>query len=171
MASFVALLDGSVVNVALPAITRDLGGGLRTQQWTVDAYLVGLGALILIAGSLSDLFGRRRILTAGLLGFLVASILCAIAPNGTFLIASRALQGVAGALLVPSSLALIMSAFRGPEQSRAIGHWTAWTGIAFVICRSRPRCCCSACLRLRMRLLHRPASTSPARCSRRSVWA
>jgi EmrB/QacA subfamily drug resistance transporter len=133
MASFVALLDGSVVNVALPAITRDLGGGLRTQQWTVDSYLVGLGALILIAGSLSDLFGRKRILAIGLVGFLVASILCAVAPTAGFLIASRALQGVAGALLVPSSLALIMSGFRGAEQSRAIGQWTAWTGIAFVI--------------------------------------
>ena len=132
LASFVALLDGSVVNVALPAIVRDLGGGLVTQQWVVDAYLITLGALILLAGSLSDLFGRRRILAAGLLGFGVASVLCAVAPSAVFLIVARALQGVAGALLVPSSLALIMSAFSGAGEGKAIGQWTAWTGIAFI---------------------------------------
>src|SRR6185437_1648736 len=84
LGSFVAFLDGSVVNVALPAIMHDLGGGLATQQWVVDAYLLTLGSLILIAGSLSDLFGRVRILIAGLIGFGVTSLLCAIAPNGTF---------------------------------------------------------------------------------------
>ncbi|HTH72658.1 MAG TPA: MFS transporter [Candidatus Pristimantibacillus sp.] len=133
LASFVAFLDGSVVNVALPAISRELGGGLGTQQWVVDAYLITLGSLILVAGSLSDLFGRRKILKAGLVGFGAASILCAIAPSGGFLIAARALQGVAGALLVPSSLALIMSTFSGPAQGKAIGSWTAWTGISFII--------------------------------------
>lgn len=91
----------------LPAISKDLGGGLAVQQWTVDAYLLTLGALILIAGSLSDLFGRKRILWWGLVGFGVTSLLCAISPNGVFLAISRALQGVTGALLVPSSLALI----------------------------------------------------------------
>lgn len=133
LASFVAFLDGSVVNVALPAISKELGGGLTTQQWVVDAYLITLGALMLIAGSFSDLFGRKRILVIGLIGFAVTSILCAIAPNSLFLIISRALQGVAGALLVPSSLALIISSFSGPLQAKAIGYWTAWTGIAFVI--------------------------------------
>jgi EmrB/QacA subfamily drug resistance transporter len=133
LASFVAFLDGSVVNVALPAISRELGGGLITQQWVVDAYLITLGALMLVAGSFSDIFGRRRVLYAGLLGFGVTSLLCAIAPTDTFLIVSRALQGVAGALLVPSSLALIISSFSGPAQSKAIGSWTAWTGIAFVV--------------------------------------
>jgi EmrB/QacA subfamily drug resistance transporter len=133
MASFVSFLDGSVVNVALPAITRELHGGLSLQQWVVDAYLVTLGSLILIAGSLSDIFGRKRILNIGLLGFLVTSLLCAAAPNGPFLIVARALQGIAGALLVPSSLALIMSAFKGEEQGKAVGTWTAWTGIAFII--------------------------------------
>src|SRR6185369_17860696 len=95
LASFVAFLDGSVVNVALPAISRNLGGGLVLQQWVVDAYLITLGSLILVAGSLSDLFGRRRVLVAGLAGFAVTSVLCAIAPGGAVLVIARALQGVA----------------------------------------------------------------------------
>ena len=133
LASFVAFLDSSVVNVALPAISKDLGGGLTAQQWVVDAYLITLGALILIAGSLSDLFGRKKVLMAGLLGFGAASILCAIAPTIGWLIAGRALQGIAGALLVPSSLALIIASFSGPAEGKAIGTWTAWTGISFLI--------------------------------------
>ena len=133
LASFVAFLDGSVINVALPAIVSELGGGLTTQQWVVDAYMITLGSLMLIAGSLSDLFGRQKILSVGLLGFGVASLLCAFAPSSEFLIISRELQGVAGALLVPSSLALIISAFKGPAQGKAIGSWTAWTGISFII--------------------------------------
>lgn len=133
LASFVAFLDGSVINVALPAIADELGGGLVTQQWVVDAYLITLGALMLIAGSLSDLFGRKKILWAGLIGFGITSLLCAFAPSSELLIVARALQGVAGALLVPSSLALIISAFSGAAQGKAIGTWTAWTGIAFVI--------------------------------------
>ena len=133
LASFVVFLDGSVVNVALPAIARDLGGGLSVQQWAVDAYLLSLGSLILIAGSLSDLFGRKKILSAGLLGFGLASLLCALAPTSGIFIASRALQGVAGALLVPSSLALIISSFSGSSQGKAIGSWTGWTGISFLI--------------------------------------
>lgn len=133
LASFVAFLDIAIVNVALPAIQRDLGGGLSSQQWVIDAYLVTLGSLILIAGSLSDLLGRKRILALGLAGFAVTSILCAIAPTAWFLIASRALQGIAGALLVPSSLAIVISTFSGPAQGKAIGTWTAWTGISFII--------------------------------------
>ncbi|HKU19230.1 MAG TPA: DHA2 family efflux MFS transporter permease subunit [Candidatus Saccharimonadales bacterium] len=133
LASFVAFLDSSVVNVALPAISRELGGSLVIQQWVVDAYLITLGSLILLAGSLSDLFGRRRILTAGLIGFGMASLLCAVAPSSLFLIFARAVQGIAGALLVPSSLALIMSSFSGEQQSKAIGRWTAWTGISFIV--------------------------------------
>lgn len=133
LASFVAFLDGSVVGVALPSISDQLGGGLLTQQWVNDAYLITLGTLILAAGSLSDIFGRKRIMTIGLYGFLVASLLCAIAPTSLFLILARGLQGIAGALLVPSSLALIISAFSGKAQAKAIGSWTAWTGIAFVV--------------------------------------
>jgi len=133
LASFIAFLDGSVINVALPAISAELGGGLASQQWIVDSYLITLGSLILIAGSLSDLFGRKKILAVGLWGFALSSILCAVAPTNEFLIVARALQGVAGALLVPSSLALIIAAFSGEKQSRAIGIWTAWTGMAFLI--------------------------------------
>jgi EmrB/QacA subfamily drug resistance transporter len=133
LASFVAFLDGSVVNVALPTISEELGGGLAAQQWIVDGYMLTLGALILLAGSLSDLFGRKKVLDAGLIGFGITSILCAIAPNSTFLVIARMLQGVAGALLVPSSLALIISTFSGKAQGKAIGTWTAWTGIAFIL--------------------------------------
>lgn len=132
LASFVAFLDGSVVNVALPAITRDLGGGLAVQQWVVDAYLITLGALILLAGSLSDAFGRIRILRIGLIGFGVTSLLCAFAPTAEVLIVARLLQGGSAALLVPSSLALIISCFSGVGQSKAIGTWTAWTGTAMI---------------------------------------
>jgi EmrB/QacA subfamily drug resistance transporter len=133
LASFVAFLDGSVVNVALPAISRDLHGGLATQQWVVDGYFITLGSLILLAGSLSDLFGRKRVLSAGLIGFGLTSLLCAVAPNSAVLIIARGLQGAAGALLVPSSLAMIISVFKGAEQGKAIGTWTAWTGISFII--------------------------------------
>jgi EmrB/QacA subfamily drug resistance transporter len=133
LASFVAFLDGSVVNVALPSIVHHLGGGLVVQQWIVDAYLLTLGSLILLAGSLSDIFGRKRILVTGLVGFGITSILCAVAPSYIVLIIARGLQGIAGALLVPSSLAIIISNFKGKAQGRAIGIWTAWTGIAFVI--------------------------------------
>lgn len=133
LASFVAFLDGSVVGVALPQISEQLGGGLSTQQWVNDAYLITLGSLILAAGSLSDIFGRKKIIIYGLVGFLVTSLLCAIAPTSEVLVISRALQGIAGALLVPSSLALIIGAFSGPAQAKAIGTWTAWTGVAFII--------------------------------------
>jgi EmrB/QacA subfamily drug resistance transporter len=133
LASFLSFLDGSVVNVALPAIVKELGGGLAVQQWISSAYMITLGSLILVAGSLSDIFGRKRILVWGVVGFGVASVLCAIAPNAMMLILARGLQGVFGALLVPSSLALIISSFSGSAQGKAIGTWTAWTGISFVI--------------------------------------
>jgi EmrB/QacA subfamily drug resistance transporter len=133
LASFVSFLDGTVVTVALPAIQRDLGGGLVTQQWVVDSYLITLGALILVAGSLSDVFGRIVVLRTGLIAFGIASIAIAAAPDPLFLIIARAIQGVAGALLVPSSLALITSTFRGPAQGRAIGIWTGATTAAMLV--------------------------------------
>jgi len=133
LASFVAFLDGSIVTVALPAVADDLGGDLTLQQWVVDAYLLTLGSLMLVAGSLSDTFGRVRVLRAGLVAFGATSLLAALAPDPGLLITARALQGVAAALLVPSSLALITSTFSGPAQGRAIGRWTAWTGVAFLV--------------------------------------
>lgn len=132
LASFVAFLDGSVINVALPAISEELGGGLSVQQWVVDAYLITLGSLILLAGSLSDVFGRIVVLRVGLIAFGVTSLLIAVAPTAEFLIVLRGVQGIAGALLVPSSLALIISTFRDAAQSKAIGTWTAWTSASFL---------------------------------------
>ncbi|MDM7889741.1 MFS transporter [Curtobacterium sp. RHCJP20] len=133
LASFVVGLDSSVVTVALPAIRHELGGGLVVQQWVVDAYLVTLGSLILVAGSLSDVFGRVRIVTWGLVVFGVASVACAIAPSGEVLVVARAVQGIGGALVTPSSLALIVAAYRGAAQARAIGTWTAWSSAAVIV--------------------------------------
>src|SRR5690242_15783992 len=133
MGSFVAGLDATAVNVALPAIRADLGGGLAGQQWFSNAYLLALGSLILIGGSLGDVFGERRVFSIGVGGFGVVSLLCAIAPTIGFLVACRALQGAFGALLMPSSLAVIVSAFPREERGGAIGSWTAWSGIATVI--------------------------------------
>ncbi|MDE3070095.1 MAG: MFS transporter [Acidobacteriota bacterium] len=126
-------LDSTVVNVALPAIQRELGASLADQQWIVEAYLVTLGSLMLIGGSLDDLFERRTVFVAGVSGFGICSALCALAPNATFLIGVRALQGMAGALLVPGTLAIIMATFPERERGGAIGTWTAWTGVATVI--------------------------------------
>jgi EmrB/QacA subfamily drug resistance transporter len=133
MGSFVAGLDATAVNVALPAIRADLGGGLAGQQWVSNAYLLALGSLILVGGSLGDLFGERRVFSIGVGGFGVVSLLCAVAPSIGFLIVCRALQGAFGALLMPSSLAVIVAAFSREERGGAIGSWTAWSGIATVI--------------------------------------
>ncbi len=133
LGSFVAGLDATVVNVALPAIERDLGGGLAGQQWVSNAYLLTLGSLILVGGSLGDIFGERRVFTVGVAGFGAVSVLCAVAPSVEVLVAGRALQGIFGALLTPSALAVIVSSFPPDERGAAIGSWTAWSGIAFVI--------------------------------------
>jgi EmrB/QacA subfamily drug resistance transporter len=133
MGSGIVLLDGSVVNVALPTIQRALGGGLAAQQWVVNGYLLTLGSLILVGGSLGDLYGERRVFALGVSGFGVASLACAMAPSIGALVAARALQGIAGALLVPSSLAVIVNTFPEAERGRAIGSWTAWGAIAAVL--------------------------------------
>ena len=133
MGSFVAGLDATVVNVALPAVERDLGGGLAGQQWVSNGYLLALGALILIGGSLGDVFGERRVFSIGVAGFGAASLLCALAPSIEALVAARVLQGIFGALLAPSALAVIVAAFPANERGAAIGSWTAWSGIATVI--------------------------------------
>lgn len=132
LSSFVSFLDSTVVNVALRAIKDELGGGLTTQQWAVDGYLITLGALILVAGSVSDAYGRILVLRIGLIGFGIASIGVALALTSPMLIGARLVQGIAGALLVPSSLALITSNFRGAAQARAIGIWTAATTGAMI---------------------------------------
>lgn len=133
LGSSIVFVDGTVVNVALPALREDLGATLAEQQWIVEAYLLLLGSLVLVGGSLGDLFGRRAVFIAGVVGFGVTSLLCAIAPSAEVLIAARALQGVAGALLVPSSLAIITSTFEEGERAAAIGSWTAWTSAAIAV--------------------------------------
>jgi EmrB/QacA subfamily drug resistance transporter len=133
LGSTVVFLDGTVVNVALPAINDDLEAGLAGQQWVVEAYLLTMVSLLLVGGSLGDQFGRRRMFVAGLLGFGATSALCALAPSDEFLVGARALQGIAGALLVPGSLAIVASTFEGAERGKAVGTWTAWTGIATVL--------------------------------------
>jgi EmrB/QacA subfamily drug resistance transporter len=133
LGSTVVFLDSTVVNVALPAIKEGLDAGLSGQQWVVEAYMLTLVSLLLVGGSLGDQFGRRRMFALGLVGFGATSALCAVAPSTDFLIAARALQGVAGALLVPGSLAIVAATFEGEARGRAVGTWTAWTGIATVI--------------------------------------
>jgi EmrB/QacA subfamily drug resistance transporter len=133
LGSGVVLIDGSIVNVALPSIERDLGGGLSAQQWVSNAYLLMLGSLLLIGGSLGDIYGERRVFSIGLAAFGVFSLVCAAAPSIGVLLAARALQGAAGALLTPSSLAVIVGAFSTKERGGAIGAWTAWGAIATVV--------------------------------------
>jgi EmrB/QacA subfamily drug resistance transporter len=133
MGSFVAGLDATAVNVALPAIRADLGGGLAGQQWVSNAYLLTLGSLILVGGSLGDVFGERRVFSIGVAGFGLVSAVCAAAPSIEVLIAGRALQGAFGALLTPSALAVIIAAFEVSERGAAIGSWTAWSAISTVI--------------------------------------
>ncbi|MBW4042697.1 MAG: MFS transporter [Acidobacteria bacterium] len=130
LASFVSFLDGSITNIALPAIGRDLGGGVVTQEWVVDGYLLTVSAFILLSGAVSDAFGRLRVLRVALVAFAATSVLCAVAPTAGILIAARLLQGVAGALLVPGSLGLIIATFSGSAQAKAIGAWTAWTSVS-----------------------------------------
>jgi EmrB/QacA subfamily drug resistance transporter len=133
LGSTIVFVDSTVVNVALPAIQRELGGGLAGEQWTSNAYLLTLGSLLLIGGSLGDLFGERRVFISGVAGFGATSLLCAIAPSIGVLIFGRALQGVAGALLVPSALAVIVNTFPEQERGRVVGLWAAWSGIGSVL--------------------------------------
>ncbi|MGH2950896.1 MAG: MFS transporter, partial [Solirubrobacterales bacterium] len=133
LGSTIVFLDSTVVNVALPAIQEDLDTGLAGQQWVVEAYMLTLVALMLVGGSLGDLYGRRRLFSIGLAGFGVTSVLCAVAPTDETLIASRALQGMTGALLVPGSLAILAATFEGEARGRAVGLWTAWSGISTLL--------------------------------------
>ena len=129
----VVTVDSTAVNVALPAIAEDLGGGLAGQQWTANAYLLTLASLLLVGGSLGDIYGERRMFMVGVTGFGATSLLCALAPSIELVVAGRALQGVAGALLSPAALAVIVSTFPPDERGRAVGAWTAWGGIGTVL--------------------------------------
>lgn len=131
--SSVAMLDATVVNIALPKLGADLDMGFSGLQWVSNGYLVTLSALILLGGSLGDLYGRRRIFVIGTAGFAVASLFCGLAPNGPALVAARALQGIGGALLTPASLAIIQSSFHPDDRGRAIGAWSGLGGIAAAI--------------------------------------
>jgi EmrB/QacA subfamily drug resistance transporter len=130
LGSGIAFLDGTVVNVALPAIADDLDAGVRGLQWTLDAYLVTLTALLLLGGSVGDRLGRRRAFLAGLGLFVVASAACGVAPGIGALIVARAVQGVGAAFLVPNSLSIISATFSDEDRSRAIGAWSGLTGVA-----------------------------------------
>jgi EmrB/QacA subfamily drug resistance transporter len=132
LGSALVTIDSSIVNIALPAIERDLGGGLAGQQWVSNAYLLTLSSFILIGGSLGDIYGERRIFSLGIGAFGVVSLLCSLAPTMGILIAARALQGAAGALVTPASLAIIVAAFAPRERGRAIGAWTAWGAIGSI---------------------------------------
>ncbi|MFJ4904118.1 MFS transporter [Streptomyces sp. NPDC093249] len=133
LGSGMALLDSTVVNVALPHIGDDLGADLAVLQWTVNAYMLTLAGLILLGGSLGDRFGRRRVFVIGVVWFALASLLCGLAPNAGILIGARALQGVGGALLTPGSLALIQASFHEDDRARAVGLWSGFGGVGAAI--------------------------------------
>jgi EmrB/QacA subfamily drug resistance transporter len=133
LGSGIALLDSTVVNVALPALARGLHADVAGLQWTVNAYTLTLAGFILLGGSLGDRFGRRRVFLIGVVWFAVASVLCGLAPNIEALILSRALQGVGGALLTPGSLALIQASFAADDRPRAVGAWSGLGGVASAI--------------------------------------
>jgi EmrB/QacA subfamily drug resistance transporter len=133
LGSGMAFLDGTVVNVALPDIGRDLGADTSALQWILNGYLLTLASLILLGGSLGDRYGRRRVFSIGVALFTGASALCAAAPSAEMLIAARLLQGIGGALLTPGSLALIEAGFRPTDRARAIGAWSGLGGVAAAI--------------------------------------
>ncbi len=129
LGSGVAFLDATVVNVALPTIGRELQARIAGLQWILNGYTLTLASLILISGSLSDLFGRRRVLLIGTVWFAAASLLCALAPTAEALVAARAVQGVGGALLTPGSLAILQASFAPVDRARAVGAWSALSGV------------------------------------------
>ncbi len=133
LGSSMAFIDGTVINVALPVLQTDLHATVADVQWVVESYSLFLAALILVGGSLGDSFGRRRIYAIGITLFVAASVLCGFAPNVTFLIVARAVQGIGGALLVPGSLAIISASFAKEQRGRAIGTWSGFTAITSVL--------------------------------------
>jgi EmrB/QacA subfamily drug resistance transporter len=130
LGSGAVFLESSVVNVALPAIARDFHVGIVGLQWVVNSYLLTLSALMLLGGALGDRFGRPRVFAIGCVAFALASFGCALAPSLNMLVVLRAVQGAAGALLVPNSLAMLDTAFDGEERGAAIGQWAAWSAVS-----------------------------------------
>jgi EmrB/QacA subfamily drug resistance transporter len=126
--SGVVFLDGTIVNLALPKISSDMHAGFSSLQWIADGYLLSLSALILLGGSLGDIFGRKKVYLFGLAGFGLISLLCGLSPNTNVLIGLRIVQGIFGALLVPAGLAIINTNFPKEERGAAIGKWSAWSG-------------------------------------------
>jgi len=133
LGSAMASLDSTVVNIALPRIGQDLGGGLEALQWTVNAYTLTLAAFLLLGGSLGDRLGHRRVFLVGVVWFALASLVCAVAPTSGLLIGARALQGIGAALLTPGSLAILEASFVEDDRAAAIGAWSGFAGIAIAI--------------------------------------
>jgi EmrB/QacA subfamily drug resistance transporter len=133
LASAMTFIDGTVVNVALPALQNGLDATITDVQWVIEAYALFLGALILVGGSLGDQLGRKRVFLAGVVAFTAASVVCGVAPSPSILVVGRALQGIGAAFLVPGSLAIITAAFTGAERGRAIGTWSGFSAITTAI--------------------------------------
>ncbi|WP_214317290.1 MFS transporter [Nonomuraea sediminis] len=133
LGSGLALLDSTVVNVALPFLGKDLHAGMAGLQWTINAYTLTLAGLILLGGSLGDRYGRRKIFLIGTVWFALASAMCGLSPNIEFLVAARALQGIGGALLTPGSLAIIQASFAKADRPRAVGAWSGLGGVSAAI--------------------------------------
>src|SRR5690349_17554157 len=133
LGSGMAALDATVVGIALPAIGRDFHAGMTSLQWIVTGYTLTLAGLLLVGGALGDRYGRRRIFVVGVVWFALASVLCGIAPGAGYLIGARALQGAGGALLTPSSLAIIEATYVPADRSKAIGAWSGFGGLATAV--------------------------------------
>lgn len=133
LGSGMTMLDGTVVNIALPRLGADLGADFAGLQWVVNGYTLALASLILLGGSLGDRLGRRRIFTIGVVWFTLASLLCALAPSVELLVTARVLQGIGGALLVPGSLAMLQASFHPDDRARAIGAWSGLGGVTAAI--------------------------------------
>ena len=133
LGSGMAMLDGTVVNLALPRIAADLDASFSGLQWILNGYTLSLAGLILLGGALGDRFGRRRMFVLGAGGFTLASLACALAPNVELLVAARVVQGAAAALLTPGSLAILQASFDQHDRGRAIGAWSGLGGVATAI--------------------------------------
>jgi MFS family permease len=133
IAIFMLLLDITIVNVALPPIARSLDAGFTDLQWVIDAYALGLATFVLNAGSLADLLGRKRVFIGGVVLFTASSVLCGAATSPLFLIVARASQGIGGAIMFATSLALLSQEFQGRERGTAFGIWGATTGAAVAV--------------------------------------